>query len=83
MVLKYSVNMLANLPKMLENYLSQQEKIKKNLETKVQSIFQYSMKLMRSLDKEEVIIVEQVTIYYNLAARDDVVNQLLTNLDGV
>ena len=83
MVLKYSVNMLVNLPKMLENYLSQQEKIKKNLETKVQSIFQYSMKLMRSLDKEEVIIVEQVTIYYNLAARDDVVNQLLTNLDGV
>ncbi len=41
------------------------------------------MKLMRSLDKEEVIIVEQVTIYYNSAARDDVVNQLLTNLDGV
>ena len=38
---------------------------------------------MLSLDKEEAIIVEQVIILLYLAARDDVVNQLLTNLDGV
>jgi hypothetical protein len=38
---------------------------------------------MQYLGKEAAITVEQVIIYLILAARDDVVNQLLTNLDGV
>ncbi len=42
------------------------------------------MKLMLSVEKEEVVVIlEQVNIYINLAYKDDVVNQLLTNLDGV
>lgn len=43
----------------------------------------FLMKLMQFQDREEAIIAEQVIIYSNIAARDDVVNQLLTNLDGV
>jgi hypothetical protein len=41
------------------------------------------MKWMLSLDKEEATTAEQVIFLLYLAARDDVVNQLLTNLDGV
>lgn len=41
------------------------------------------MRLMLFVDREGAIIVEQVIFYLCLAAKDDVVNQLLTNLDGV
>ena len=80
---KYLVNMLDNLLKMCENYLTQLEKMKRNLEIKVQFTSLFLIKQMQYLGKEAAITVEQVIIYLILAARDDVVNQLLTNLDGV
>ena len=41
------------------------------------------MKLMHFVDKEAPIVEEQVIFINNSAAKDDVVNQILTNLDGV
>lgn len=38
---------------------------------------------MQYQDKEAQIIVVQVILFLIIAAKDDVVNQLLTNLDGV
>lgn len=41
------------------------------------------MKSMLFRGKEDLTIAEQVKLVLYLAAKDDVVNQLLTNLDGV
>ena len=41
------------------------------------------MRSMLSLDRGVQIIVAQVNKLFIIAAKDDVVNQLLTNLDGV
>lgn len=41
------------------------------------------MKLMLFPGKEALTIAAQVTLSFIIAAKDDVVNQLLTNLDGV
>ena len=38
---------------------------------------------MLFVDKEELILLEQVTYFLIIDARDAVVNQILTNLDGV
>lgn len=43
----------------------------------------FSTRSMLLPDKEEVTTVEQVICVSISAAKDDVVNQLLTNLDGV
>ena len=57
--------------------------MKKSLGMKAHSILSFLMKSMPFLDKEAATIAEQVINRFISAARDDVVNQLLTNLDGV
>lgn len=41
------------------------------------------MKLMQFVDKEALTVLLQVIYFINLGSKDAVVNQLLTNLDGV
>lgn len=41
------------------------------------------MKLMQFVDKEVLTVLQQVIYFINLGSKDAVVNQLLTNLDGV
>lgn len=41
------------------------------------------MKLMQFVDKEVLTVLLQVIYFVNLGSKDAVVNQLLTNLDGV
>lgn len=41
------------------------------------------MKLMQFVDKEVLTVLLQVIYFINLGSKDAVVNQLLTNLDGV
>jgi hypothetical protein len=57
--------------------------MRKNMEIKAHSTYWFSMKSMRLWGKEGATIAVQVILSSNIAAKDDVVNQLLTNLDGV
>lgn len=41
------------------------------------------MKSMQFVDKEVLTVLQQVIYFINLGSKDAVVNQLLTNLDGV
>ena len=60
-----------------------QGKIKKNMDNKVHCMLLYLTKSMLFVGKEEVILPEQVHFLIYLDAKDAVVNQILTNLDGV
>jgi len=83
MALKFLVSMWDNPHRMSENYSHLPEKIRKNMATKALCISLFLTKSTLLHDKEEVTIVEQVIYTSISAAKDDVVNQLLTNLDGV
>lgn len=80
---KFLVNMLENLNKILENCSIMQDKTKKNMEMKAHYIYLYLIKQMQYANKEELSIMEQVIYIFILDAQDMVVNQLLTNIDGV
>ena len=83
MVLKFLANLWANQPKTFESYLHLPEKTKKNMAIRVLSMWLFLMRSMPYVVKGALILVEQVTFIFYSAAKDDVVNQLLTNLDGV
>ena len=53
------------------------------MEKIVHCMLLFLTKLMLFVDKEDLTPQEQVIICLNLDAKDAVVNQLLTNLDGV
>jgi SpoVK/Ycf46/Vps4 family AAA+-type ATPase len=83
MDLKYLVNLLVNHNKIFERPFNLPEMIRLNMETKALFTLLYLTKLMPFAGKEDLIIQVQVKKHFILDAKDAVVNQLLTNLDGV
>jgi SpoVK/Ycf46/Vps4 family AAA+-type ATPase len=83
MGLKYLVSLLVNHNKIFEKLFNLPEMIRLNMERKALFTLLYLTKLMPFVDKEDLIIQAQVKFYLILDAKDAVVNQLLTNLDGV
>ena len=57
---KFLANMLENLNKISENCSIMQDKTKKNMEMKAHYISLYLIKQMQSVNKEELLIMEQV-----------------------
>jgi SpoVK/Ycf46/Vps4 family AAA+-type ATPase len=83
MDLKYLVSLLVSRNKIFERFFNLPEMIRLNMDMKVLFTLLYLTKLMPFVDKEDLIIQAQVKFYLILDAKDAVVNQLLTNLDGV
>jgi SpoVK/Ycf46/Vps4 family AAA+-type ATPase len=83
MDLRYLVSLLVNHNKIFEKLFNLPEMIRLNMETKALFTLLYSTKLMQFAGKEDLTIQVQVKFYLTLDAKDAVVNQLLTNLDGV
>lgn len=83
MGLRFSANLLEKVKKTFENCFYRQEKIRRNTGKRAHCTLLFSMKLMQFAGKEDLIILGQVQIQFILDAKDAVVNQLLTNLDGV
>lgn len=75
--------MLDNPNKILEKPLNLLKTTKNNMEKIAHFMWSYLTKLTPSAGKEVLIILDQVQICVILDAKDAVVNQLLTNLDGV
>lgn len=80
---KFSENLLVNQKRTFVKSFSQQEMTKENMESKVVFMLLFSIKLTPFVDKEDLMAHQQVTIIIILGSKDAVVNQLLTNLDGV
>lgn len=75
--------MLVSLNRILEKSFYQQDKMRESMVRKVLYTSLFLMKSMLSVDKEGLTVHQQVSIFFNLGSKDAVVNQLLTNLDGV
>lgn len=83
MVLKFSANTSVNQKKIFERFSYQQEMMKGNTEKTVDSMSLFLIKSMPFVDKEDRTVHPQVIYLLKLGSKDAVVNQLLTNLDGV
>ena len=57
--------------------------MKESTDKKVDFMSLYSIKSMPFVGKEAQTVLQQVNFYSKLGSKDAVVNQLLTNLDGV
>lgn len=68
---------------MFASYSCRLGKTRKSTGMRVPSISWFSIKSMLLSAREALTTAAQVLLCVILAAKDDVVNQLLTNLDGV
>lgn len=83
MARKYLANMLVNLKKIFVKSSNLQGTIRENMAKRVDYMSSCLMKLMPFVDKGALIVHLQVYLCLILGSKDAVVNQLLTNLDGV
>lgn len=83
MDLKFLENMWVSHNKISEKSFYQQDKMRESMVKKVLYMSQFLTKLTQSVDKEDLTVHQQVYFFFNSGSKDAVVNQLLTNLDGV
>lgn len=83
MVHKYLENLWVSQNKIFERLFNQLEMIKENMDNKALCMSLSLMKSMPFAGKEDLIALQSVILFFIKDSKDAVVNQLLTNLDGV